>query len=201
MSAMRSSLAVLLDKLGIGDIVLPFLLVFSIVFAILEKTKVFGVEKVGNQVYTRKNINAMVAFVVAFFVVLSNKLVQVITKTTSNAVLLLLLSVLFLMLYGSFKEESDKGVSLSNGWGKFFEWIMAIGICVIFLDSMTTSSGESWLSVIWGGLVSIFTSNSSIFNGQFFESIVLLLVIIGVIAYIVHGEDHHTDSNSESKEE
>lgn len=200
MSAMRDSLTILLDKLGIGDIVLPFLLVFSIVFAILEKTKVFGVETVGNKKYTRKNINAMVAFVVAFFVVMSNKLVQVITKTTSNAVLLLLLAVLFLMLYGSFKEESVNGVKLSGAWGIFFEWIMAIGIFVIFLDSMTTSSGRSWLSIIWGSFISMFSSNSSIFNGQFFESIILLLIIIGVVAYIVHGDTHNT-SNSQSKEE
>ena len=33
------------EKIGIYDVVLPFLLVFTIVFAILEKTKVFGTLK------------------------------------------------------------------------------------------------------------------------------------------------------------
>ena len=34
-----------LAKLGIYDVVLPFLLVFTIVFAIMEKTKLLGTEK------------------------------------------------------------------------------------------------------------------------------------------------------------
>ena len=33
-----------LDKLGVYEVLLPFLLIFTIVFAILEKTKVFGTE-------------------------------------------------------------------------------------------------------------------------------------------------------------
>ena len=53
-------------ELGIYDVVLPFLLVFTIVFAILEKTKVFGMEEIDGKKYTRKNINAIVAFVVSF---------------------------------------------------------------------------------------------------------------------------------------
>ena len=32
------------EQIGIYDVVLPFLLVFTIVFAILEKTKLFGTE-------------------------------------------------------------------------------------------------------------------------------------------------------------
>jgi len=34
------------DNIGIFDVVLPFLLVFTIVFALLERTKVFGVEEI-----------------------------------------------------------------------------------------------------------------------------------------------------------
>ena len=187
MSVMRDSLIGLMDKFGIGDIVLPFLLVFTIVFAILEKTKVFGVDKIGNQVYTRKNLNAMTAFVVAFFVVMSNQLVKVIMKTTSDAVLLLLLSILFLMLVGSFQEESDKGVSLSGGWAKLFMGIMFVGIVVIFLDSLKTPSGQTWLAFIWNGIGGMFTS-------EFFEGLTFLAVIVGALYFIV--KDDHPASNS-----
>ena len=58
-----------LDKIGIYDVVLPFILVFTIVFVILEKTRVLGTETIEGKPYTKKNINAMVAFVIAFFVV------------------------------------------------------------------------------------------------------------------------------------
>ncbi len=190
MSVMRDSLIGLMDKFGIGDIVLPFLLVFTIVFAILEKTKVFGVEKVGNQVYTRKNLNAMTAFVVAFFVVMSNQLVKVIMKTTSDAVLLLLLSILFLMLIGSFQQESDKGVALSGGWAKLFMGIMFVGILVIFLDSLKTPSGQTWLEFVWNGIGGMFTS-------EFFEGLTFLAVIVGALYFIVK-DDHPASGNNDS---
>ena len=44
-----------MEKLGVYDIVLPFLLVFVVVFAILEKTKVFGTEKIDLKQNTQRN--------------------------------------------------------------------------------------------------------------------------------------------------
>ena len=55
--------------LGVYDVILPFILVFTIVFAILEKSQVFGSEKIKDVEYTRKNLNSMAAFVIAFLVV------------------------------------------------------------------------------------------------------------------------------------
>ena len=46
-----------LQDFGFFDVVLPFLLVFTLVFGILEKTKIFGTEKVGDKEYPKKNIN------------------------------------------------------------------------------------------------------------------------------------------------
>ena len=48
----------LFTKLGVYDIILPFLLVFTIMFAILEKTKILGSEKIEGREVTKKNINA-----------------------------------------------------------------------------------------------------------------------------------------------
>ena len=96
-------------QIGIYDVVLPFLLVFTIVFAILEKTKIFGVEKVGEAEYTKKNLNAMVAFVVAFLVVASTRLVAAINEAMARIVLLLLVSVSFLLLIGSFYSYKERG--------------------------------------------------------------------------------------------
>src|SRR3989338_801425 len=95
------------DKLGLYDVVLPFLLVFTIVFALFEKTRVFGTEKAGDKEYTRKNLNGMAAFVIAFFVVASSQLVQIIFKVSSQVVLLMFLSVFFLVLAGSFHTGKE----------------------------------------------------------------------------------------------
>ena len=41
------------DGIGLFDVVLPFLLVFTIVFAIFEKTKVLGTEEIEGHKYTK----------------------------------------------------------------------------------------------------------------------------------------------------
>jgi hypothetical membrane protein len=131
-----------LEKVGLFDVVLPFLLVFTIVFAILEKTKVFGTEEIEGKKYTRKNLNATTAFVIAFLVVASSRLVEVITTVSANTVILLLLSILFLMLVGSFFKEGES-VHLQGGWNVLFMVIMFIGIVLIFLDAL------GWLENTW----------------------------------------------------
>ena len=65
----------LLQDFGFFDVVLPFLLVFTIVFGILEKTKIFGTEKFKGNDIPKKNLNAMVAFSIAFFVVAAKEIV------------------------------------------------------------------------------------------------------------------------------
>src|SRR3989344_9411007 len=87
-----------LDRLGVYDVVLPFLLVFTIVFAILEKTRVLGVDKVDGKEYTKKNLNAIVAFVIGFLVVASTNLARAINSVLANVALLLALVISFLML-------------------------------------------------------------------------------------------------------
>jgi hypothetical protein len=111
-----------LSRIGIFEVVLPFMLVFTIVFAVLEKTRIFGSEKVfsqkaGTQEVSRKSQNSTVAFVVAFFVIASKELVATINEVMANMVLLLLLSISFLILVGSFHgEQEKKGLELASPW-------------------------------------------------------------------------------------
>ena len=122
-------------ELGIYDVILPFLLVFTIVFAVLEKTKLFGTEKVGDREYPKKNLNSMVAFVAAFLVVASTRLVAAINESVANVVLLLLLSICFLLLIGSFYKEGEP-MSLEGKWRSLFMIIMFVGVALIFLQSI-----------------------------------------------------------------
>lgn len=160
------------DQIGVFDVVLPFLLVFTIVFAILEKTKVFGVDEIEGKKFTRKNLNSMTAFVIALLVVASSKLVQVITSVSSNVVVLLLLSVLFLLLVGSFYMEGDKSVFLTGGWRTLFMIIMFVGIVLIFLDAL------GWLEDTWNFL-------GGADRGAAVGSIILVVVLILFMMFIV----------------
>src|SRR3990167_8054724 len=86
------------QKMGMYDVILPFLLVFTVVFAILEKTKVFGMEEIDGKKYPKKNLNAMASFVTAFLVVASTELVRIISDSVAQAVVVLFMAVLFLLL-------------------------------------------------------------------------------------------------------
>ena len=125
------------EKLGVYDVILPFILIFTIVFAILEKSRVFGTEKIKGDEYTRKNLNSMTAFVMAFLVVASTRLVAVINQALAHMVLLLLLSVCFLILIGSFMKEGEHAYLKEGPWRIGATVFMLIGIILIFLLKTT----------------------------------------------------------------
>ncbi|MEM0231230.1 MAG: hypothetical protein QXW00_00400 [Candidatus Woesearchaeota archaeon] len=172
-----------LDQLGVYDVILPMLLVFTLVFGILEKTLVLGYEEIGGKKYSRKNLNSMVAFVTSLLVVGSTRLVAMINETVSNSVLLLVLSVLFLILVGSFQKQTSEGVFLEGGWKNLFMVIMFVGIVLIFLNAFKLSSGQSVLSIIFTGIRNALVGSSGV-NNDVVGTIVLLGLMIGAIAFI-----------------
>ena len=165
------------DSIGLFDVVLPFLLVFTIVFAILEKTKVLGTEEIEGRKYTKKNLNAIAAFTMAFLVVASSQLVEIITKVSANAVVVLFLSVLFLLLVGSFYKEGEP-VFLEGGWKVVFMIIVFISIIGIFLDAIKGPDGRTWLQRLTD-----FTGGSG--SDEVAGSVILLTLIVLFIVYAV----------------
>lgn len=180
----------LFNQIGLYDVVLPFLLVFTLMYAFLDKTRVLGTEKFyksdGSTLdIPRKNLNAMVAFTTGLFVVLSAQLVSIINQVLAQTVLLLLLSFLVVLTVGSFMRQQENGFSLEDQpwlmWGLMIVSVTAI--VFIFLNAIKTKSGQSWLSVVFDGARAAFTSGGS----QFWSAAVLLLLIIGGIIFIVRG--------------
>jgi len=167
------------NQIGIYDVILPFLLVFAIVFAILEKTKVLGFEDPEKK-YTRKNLNSLVAFVVAFLVVASSRLVAIINQTMAQVVLLLLVAICFLILVGVFVGEGEFKLEKGDPWLIFFTFAMFLGIVLIFMNAIKTSSGRSWLEVFW----SYITQN---WNSNVVASIILLIIVIGIMVWLTRG--------------
>ncbi|MFA6462068.1 MAG: hypothetical protein WCV90_07430 [Candidatus Woesearchaeota archaeon] len=168
---------IFLDKIGVYDIILPFLLVFTIVFAILEKTKVLGIEKIDGKDTTKKNINAIVAFCISFLVIASTQLVSLISKVMADVVLLLILAVCFLMLVGVFFGDKEFTLKEFPGWIKFFMILMFIGIVAIFLNAITVNAeGNTALEAIF----SIFVN----WDQQWAAAIIFLIIIGGFMFYI-----------------
>jgi hypothetical protein len=169
-----------LVKLGVYDILLPFILVFVLVFALLEKTKVLGTDTIkdasGEKAeYTKKSLNAMVAFVTGFFVVASTQLVSVINKSLSQIFLLILLVICFLLVWGSFHEQSKTGFFLDPKKHKFYyNALMAIvfvAIAAIFLNAL------GWLDVVYNFL-------KGNWNTDYVAAVIFIIVIIGFMLWI-----------------
>jgi hypothetical protein len=180
-----------LVKLGIYDVVLPFLLVFTIMFAILDKTKILGVEKgKDDREYTKKNLNAMVAFITGFFVVASTQLVAVINKTLSQIFILLLLIICFLMLAGAFHQQTKEGFFLNSKDHPFyygaFMVIVFLAIIMIFLNAL------GWLDIIYGFL-------RDNWNASYVAAVVFVLAMAGMMVWIT--KDPSSKSSSETKKD
>jgi hypothetical protein len=170
---------VFFEKLGIYDIVLPFLLVFVTFFAILEKTRVFGTEEMGGKAYPKKNINAMVAFVVGFLVIASSKMVRIINDSMPNIVLLVLVSVCFLLLIGIFYSEKED-VILTGGWRTFMMVIMFIGVVLIFTSAIPYGD-TNWLNWAWSYFIDRYDSTAV-------SAIVMIIILIGLIYWVTKSE-------------
>ncbi|HLD39845.1 MAG TPA: hypothetical protein VJB13_01770 [Candidatus Nanoarchaeia archaeon] len=171
-SAFRGMIS-LLNKLGVYDVILPFLLVFTIIFAILEKTRIFGVEKISGHDMGKKNINAMVAFVIAFLVIASTKLVGIINEVMANVVLLIILGVCFLLLVGVFFGDKEfNSMKELPVLTQILIYLMAIGLIVIFLNAL------GWLQYIFDLFENI--------NADWAASLIFIVVIIGFIVWITY---------------
>jgi len=150
---------------GFFDIVLPFLLVFTIVFAILEKTKILGEDKA--------NLNAMVAFVVGLLFVGAIGLVSIINEALPNVALFLIVILSFLMLFGAFVgAEGIKFDNLLYKGGALF--VVFVAVLAIFLDAL------GWLDVILN-YVNYNWDKTVIPTAIFF------LIVLGAIWYVVEG--------------
>lgn len=166
-----------MERLGIFDTVLPFLLVFTLVFAFLEKTMIFGKEQYlsdydgKHHPVSRKNLNSMVAFVIAFFVVASTQLVAMISEITSKVVLLIILVFSFTLTIGAFHKQTDEGFFLNKTWTIIFEIIVFLGIAAIFLDSL------GWLDLIFDFVGNVWSSEAA-------ASLIMILVLVGFMFYI-----------------
>lgn len=116
-----------LDRWGLTDVLLPFLLIFVIVFAILQKTRILGEGK--------KNLNTIIAIVVGLLVVIPHVTgrfpanadpVEIINEALPQVSIVLVAVIFLLIMIGVFGQEYVfLGVS-APGWIAFFSLIVII---------------------------------------------------------------------------
>ncbi len=167
-----------LDRLGVYEVLLPFLLIFTLIFAILEKTKIFGTEEVNGHEMAKKNLNSMFAFVTSFIVVASSRLVATVNEAIANLTILVLLGFGFMLLVGVFHTGKDE-LKIEKTYKNIFMAIMFVGILGIFLHAIKTKDGTPWLYFGWNYLV------NNIDTGAM-GALLLTLLIVGMMGYITN---------------
>jgi len=176
MSTLGNALGFLKD-FGFFDVILPFLLVFAVVFGILEKTKIFGTEKIGDVEYSKKNIDAIVAFVIAMFVVAATKIVDTMQLALPRVALLLVVSLSFLLMIGIFIKPEGFYEQVEKTWLAIIMIIMFIAVILIFLSVIPANDGESWLEYSYNYVMEYWT-------GALVGSIILFILVIGAVLWI-----------------
>jgi hypothetical protein len=181
MASVMSDVLGFLERLGLFDVLLPFMLIYVMVFALLERTRVFGVDKINTEngpiEISKQNLNAMFAFSISFFAILSSQVVQTLHRAIGPVMIFLLLIVLFLMLVSVFNAEGMFDFTKGKGWMIGFIVVILITIILIFMGSIQNGAGQSWLTVFWDFA-------SSQVNTGFVGAIILLLVMIGIVAFV-----------------
>jgi len=169
-----------LGKLGVYDVLLPFLLVFTLMFAFLEKSKVLGIEVITDKAgkehkYTRKNLNAIVAFTVGFFVIASSQLVRIISEVMANTIILVVAGLSFMLVIGVYHTGDDE-LNVGDKWKKYLWPISGLAIVLIFFNAL------GWLDSLYQFIIKAGSTT-------WFATIVFLLIFIGLIFWITSSKN------------
>lgn len=163
-----------LQDFGFFDIILPFLLIFTVVFGILEKIKIFGTVDGTPTGHPKKNINAMVAFSMAFFVITTKEIVQAIQISVPQVVFVLIAVICAMLLVGSmFTGEKEFGFSQNQAFAWVVGGILFIAVLGIVLNSV------GWLDPILDYV-------ENYWDRELITGLILLLVVIGAV-FVVTG--------------
>ncbi len=142
--------------------VLPFLLVFTLIFAILDKTKILGEGK--------RQINAIIGLVVALMLIAFPFPRSIIVNLMPLLAVLAVIFLVFILLYTFASGESEfktpKGLKITFG--------ILIGLALIIAILVLTGYWDLVLRAVFGG------AGSEIATNIFF-----ILIIIAAIAVVL----------------
>ncbi|MEA3414457.1 MAG: hypothetical protein U9Q99_02950 [Nanoarchaeota archaeon] len=154
------------------DFLYPFLLVFFIIFAVLEKTSIFGKDK--------KQINAMISLVIGliFVSVIFPKIVLVnLTLFLSIALIVVFVAT---VLWGFLTGEGSLTIDGGKKVHKLLMWIFIVGL---------------FLGIIWAfGILSGFTNGLqkifsflfiSAWSGGFWMNFIFIFLIVVAVAIAI----------------
>jgi hypothetical protein len=134
-----------LESVGVYDVALPFLLVFTITYGVLQKINIFGK---GRNPKGGSKFNSIIALVIAFFTIRAEGVVETMNTFLPNISLIAILVVSFLLLVGIVAGRNFRFSKHMEGAAVL---ILVIGVGVTFFGSSGALGLEfpSWLDIEW----------------------------------------------------
>lgn len=166
--------------------IFPVLLVFALVYAILQKTNMLGEGK--------NTLNAFIAIIVAFLVLLSKTVINVINYMTPWFVIVLIFTLLLLLLYQTL-GVTDKSIGEFVTKDSTIKWaIFGVG-AVILLAALGNELGQTigpylsgeTVNATEGGVATASWSQNltaTLFNPKILGLIFLFTIAIFAVAFL-----------------
>src|SRR3989338_5146073 len=170
----------ILESWGLTDVMLPFLLIFVIIFAVLQKARILGEDK--------KKFNVIIALVMGLLVVITHVLnyyppngdpVDIMNQALPQVSLIAVAVIMLLILIGLFGGESKWMGSSLSGW-------IAIAAFIVVLIIFGGAAGW-WASWDWF---------YGTFGTETVAVVVMVLVFAIIIWWITRGEGKEKEANT-----
>src|SRR3989344_935662 len=145
------------------DVIFPVILIFALVFAILQKTKIVG-DSLG--------INSIIAVAVAFMALLSENVIQVVKFIVPWFIIAIIFFLLIILVFQVFGAKESDIFNYIKG-DKAIGWvIIGVGIVIIFA-AFANVLGQQLTEASFAGTnaSAISTSSESVATGSFQQNI------------------------------
>ncbi len=163
-----------LDSWGFLDIIVPFLLIFIIIYAILQKTKILGEGK--------KNYNIVVALAISLAAIIPHvvnpggaaDVVYIINNSLPNVSVILIAIVMFLLLIGLMGGQVRWIGSATTGW-----IALLAGLVILYIFGVSAG----WFGPIQqlGWLMDSDT-----------QAIVIIILVFGLIIWFITSDSEES---------
>ncbi len=149
------------EGMGIFEIALPFLLIFTLIFALLERSKILGAES--------RRFNIIIAAIFGLFVVRNAYIVGLIHRLLPNISLIIVGIVMFLLLVGIFLGREYSGVT-----GALLGFVVLVSLFLVLWSVGSDALGVNMPS--WVG---------NLFDRVGLDTLLFVIGFIVVLALII----------------
>ncbi|MBI1971098.1 hypothetical protein HYS47_05090 [Candidatus Woesearchaeota archaeon] len=161
-----------LDSAGLTDVLLPFFLVFTVVYAILQKSELLGRD--------RKNFNVIIALIIAFAVIIPHitgmyppdaDVVTIINKAIPNVALVIVLIIMFLLMIGLVGGTSSLNASGISGGIALVAFVI-----VVYIFGAAANFWEV-------------TGTLSFLSSPDVQALIVIILVFGLLVWFITHDD------------